>query len=137
MRRREFITLIGSAATWPLAASAQPQVRTRRIGVLISVGENDPEGRRWVQSLLQGLAELGWKRGSNLDVDIRFGNGDNERIRMIAKELVAARPEVLEVTSTPGTAAVLAETRTIPVVFRIRLAISSMEHSVVSSEGTA
>ena len=118
MRRRDFVTLLGGvAAAWPLVTIAQPQVRTRRIGVLISVGENDPEGRRWVQSLLQGLAELGWKRGSNLDVDIRFGNSDNERIRMIAKELVAAQPEVLEVTSTPGTAAVLAETRTIPVVF--------------------
>jgi ABC-type uncharacterized transport system substrate-binding protein len=80
----------------------------RRIGVLISVAEADPEGQRWVQALLQGLQESGWKRGTNLEIDLRYGDSNNERMRTIAKELVAAQPEVLQVTSTPGTAAVLA-----------------------------
>jgi putative tryptophan/tyrosine transport system substrate-binding protein len=89
----------------------------RRIGVLISLAKTDPEGQRWVQALLLGLQELGWQRGVNLEVDIRYGDSNNERIKIIAKELVADKPEVLEVTSTPGTAAVLNETRIIPVVF--------------------
>ncbi len=116
--RRELITALGGAAVaWPLAARAQQPDQMRRIGVLISVAEADPEGQRWVQALLQGLRELGWKRGTNLEIDLRYGDSNNERMRTIAKELVAAQPEVLQVTSTPGTAAVLEETRTIPVVF--------------------
>ena len=120
MNRRAFITLLGgAAAAWQLAAHAQQLERMRRIGVLISVAEADLEGQRLVQALLQGLQELGWKRGTNLAVDLRWGNSNNERIRTIAKELVAAQPEVLQVVSTPGTAAVLEETHTIPVVFSI------------------
>ena len=116
MRRREFITLVGSAAaTWPIAARAQQPSQIRRIGVLMSGLEADAQGG--VQALLQGLQDLGWKPGTNLQVDIRYGDGNRERIAAVAKELVAAQPEVLQVTSTPGTAAVLKETRTIPVVF--------------------
>jgi putative tryptophan/tyrosine transport system substrate-binding protein len=118
-KRRDFITLLGGAAAWPVAARAQQSERTRRIGVLVSVSESDPQGQRWLHALLEGLRELGWKRGSNIDVDIRWGDSDNTRIRTIAKELVAAKPEVVQVISTPGTAAVLAATRTIPVVFAI------------------
>jgi putative ABC transport system substrate-binding protein len=117
MNRRAFITALGGAAAWPLAVRAQQPERMRRVGVLISLSEADPEGQRWLQALLQGLQELGWRRGNNLDVEIRWGNSDNERIRMIAKELVAANPEVLQVTSTPGTATILQATQVIPVVF--------------------
>jgi putative ABC transport system substrate-binding protein len=117
LKRRSFISLLGGAATWPLAARAQQGDRMRRMGVLMSVSESDPQGRRWVEALLQGLKELGWKRGGNLEIDLRWGNSDNGRIQTIAKELVAAQHEVLQVTSTPGTAAVLEATRTIPVVF--------------------
>ena len=103
MRRREFVTLLGSTAiTWPLATRAQQSLRMRRIGVLVSLAKTDPEGQRWVQALLLGLHELGWQRGVNLEVDIRYGDSNNERIKIIAKELVADKPEVLEVTSTPG-----------------------------------
>jgi ABC-type uncharacterized transport system substrate-binding protein len=121
MRRRDFVILLGSATVaWPLAARAQQQpTRVRRIGVLISLAESDPEGQRWVRSLLQGLQELGWRPDANLQIDFRYGNSNNEQIVAAAKELVAARPEVLEVTSTPGTAAVLSETHTIPVIFSI------------------
>jgi putative tryptophan/tyrosine transport system substrate-binding protein len=118
MRRRDFITLLGSAtAAGLLGARAQQPSQIRRIGVLISVSEADPEGQRSVQALLQGLQDLGWKPGTNLQVDIRYGDGNRERIAAVAKELVAAQPEVLEVETTPGTAAVLKETQTIPIVF--------------------
>jgi putative tryptophan/tyrosine transport system substrate-binding protein len=119
MRRRDFITLLGSAtAAWPLGARAQQPSQIRRIGVLIaSSAEADPEGQRSVQALLQGLQDLGWKPGTNLQVDIRYGDGNRERIAAVAKELVAVQPEVLEVETTPGTAAVLKETHTIPIVF--------------------
>jgi len=121
MRRRDFIKgIVGSAAAWPLAAQGQQQLDgVRRIGVLITVGEDDPQGQQQVQTLLQSLQELGWKRGTNLEVDLRWGRTNNERIQMMAKELVAEQPDVIQVTTTPGTAAVLRETRTIPVVFSI------------------
>jgi putative ABC transport system substrate-binding protein len=87
--------------------------------MLNTLAENDPQGQQQEQTLLQSLQELGWKRGTNLEVDLRWGASNNERIQMIAKELVAAQPDVIQVTTTPGTAAVLRETRTIPVVFSI------------------
>jgi putative tryptophan/tyrosine transport system substrate-binding protein len=90
----------------------------RRIGVLIAAPENDAEAKRMLRALLQGLQELGWKPATNLQIDIRCGEGRPERIAAAAKELVAAaQPELLAVETTPGTAAVLKETRTIPVVF--------------------
>jgi ABC-type uncharacterized transport system substrate-binding protein len=118
MRRREFITLLGSAAVArPLVARAQQSSQMRRIGVLIASPENDAESNRALRALLQGLQELGWKPGTNLQIDIRYGDGLPERIAAAAKELVASQPELLEIETTPGTAAVLKETRTIPVVF--------------------
>jgi len=119
MKRRQFIGLLGGAAAWPVAARAQRSDRVRRIGMLNTLAEDDPQGQQQEQTLLQSLQELGWKRGTNLEVDLRWGASNNERIQMIAKELVAAQPDVIQVTTTPGTAAVLRETRTIPVVFSI------------------
>jgi putative tryptophan/tyrosine transport system substrate-binding protein len=120
MRRREFIRLLGGAAvTWPVRARGQQFDRVRRIGVLIALGEDDPQGQQQSQTLLQSLQELGWKRGTNLEVDLRWGGTNNERIQMMAKELVAEQPDVIQVTTTPATAAVLRETRTISVVFSI------------------
>jgi len=118
MRRRDFITLLGSAtAAWPLGARAQESSQMRRIGVLIAGSENDPEFQRHLRALVQGLQELGWKPGINLQIEIRYGGGLPERIAAAAKELVAAQPELLVVETTPGTAAVLKETHTIPFVF--------------------
>jgi putative tryptophan/tyrosine transport system substrate-binding protein len=111
MRRRKFITLLGSAAAaWPLVARAQQPSQMRRIGVLIAAPENDADAKRMLRALLQGLQELGWKPGTNLQIEIRYGGGLPERIAAAAKELVAAQPEVLEIETTPGTAAVLMET---------------------------
>jgi putative tryptophan/tyrosine transport system substrate-binding protein len=118
MRRREFITLLGSlAAGWPLAARAQQPEHMRRIGVLMSVEENDPEGKTQLSRFTQGLVETGWTDGHNLRMEVRWGGGDVNRTRTFAKELVALQPDVILAQGTPGTAALQRETRTIPIVF--------------------
>ena len=86
MRRREFITLLGGAAAWPLAARAQQTERMRRIGVLMSVEENDPEGKTQLSQFTQGLAESGWTDGRNLRMEVRWGGGDVNRTRTFTKE---------------------------------------------------
>jgi putative ABC transport system substrate-binding protein len=73
MKRREFIAGLGGAAAWPLTARGQQSERVRRVGVLITVGEDDPQGQQQAQTLLRSLQELGWKRGTNLEVDLRWG----------------------------------------------------------------
>jgi putative tryptophan/tyrosine transport system substrate-binding protein len=116
MKRRQFITLLGSAASWPLAARAQQPERMRLIGVLMSVEEN-AEGKTELSAFTQGLAESGWTDGRNLRMEVRWGGGDVDRTRTFAKELVALQPDVILAQGTPGTAALQRETRTIPVVF--------------------
>jgi putative ABC transport system substrate-binding protein len=118
MKRREFITLLGGAAGWPLAARAQAPGRTRRIGVLMSAQEDDPEGKAQLSGFTRELARLGWTDGHNLRMEIRWGGGsDINRARIFAKELVALQPDVILAQGTPVTAAVQQETRTIPIVF--------------------
>jgi putative tryptophan/tyrosine transport system substrate-binding protein len=118
MRRRDFITLVsGAAVTRPLAAYAQQPERMRVIGVLMSVEENDPEGKTELTRFTQGLAESGWTDGRNLRMEVRWGGGDVNRTRTFAKELVALQPDVILAQGTPGTAALQRETHTIPVVF--------------------
>src|SRR5437763_9747836 len=117
MKRREFITLIGGAAAWPLAARAQQPERMRRIGVLMSADEDDPEGKAQLSGFAQELAALGWTDGGNLRMDIRWGGGNINRARIFAKELVALQPDVILAQGTPVTAALQRETRTIPIVF--------------------
>ena len=89
MRRREFITLLGGAATWPLAASAQQRERVRRIGMLNTFAAKDPEGQARIAALLQALQPLGWTVGTNLRIDQRWGAGDVASTRKNAAELVA------------------------------------------------
>jgi putative ABC transport system substrate-binding protein len=87
LRRREFITLLGTcAAAWPLAAGAQQSDRVRRIGVLLPDVENDPEARRRLAAFTQALAELGWTDGRNVRMDLRWAGTDNNRIRALAQE---------------------------------------------------
>ena len=117
MRRREFITLAGAAATWPLTARAQQAEHVRLVGVLMSVKENAPEGKTELSAFTQSLAESGWTDGRNLRIEVRWGGGDVNRTRTFAKELVALQPDVILAQGTPGTAALQRETRTIPVVF--------------------
>src|SRR6516225_2821762 len=117
MRRREFFTLLGGAAVWPLAARAQQGARVRRIGVLMPWDENDPEGKLRHSAFTQALAGLGWSDGRNLRMDLRWAGGDISRIRALAQELVGLQPDILLTDTTPMTAAVQRETRMIPIVF--------------------
>jgi ABC-type uncharacterized transport system substrate-binding protein len=117
MNRREFIAMVGAAAAWPLAARAQQGTQKRRIGVLLGRGENDPEGRRYAAAFERGLAELGLSAGRNVEIDYRWQTDDAAKRLMIAKELVAANPDVLVANSTPYLTAAREATRTIPIVF--------------------
>jgi putative tryptophan/tyrosine transport system substrate-binding protein len=118
MRRREFISLIGSiAATWPLVARAQRSDEVRRIGVLMPTATTDPPTKLQIAALVHQLQELGWSEGRNLRIDYRWADGDAERMQVFAKELVALQPHLILGRSTPVTAALLKQTRTIPIVF--------------------
>lgn len=118
MRRREFFTIVGgAAAAWPFGARAQQSAGAKRLGVLMSVRENDPEGRAQLSGFMEALAALGWIVDSNLRMEVRWGGGDVNRTRSFAKELVALQPDVILTQGTPGTAALQPETRTIPIVF--------------------
>jgi putative tryptophan/tyrosine transport system substrate-binding protein len=116
--RRQMITLLGGAAVaWPFVGQAQQADRMRRIGVLMSDAENDPEAQSNAAAAQQGLRELGWADGRNVLIDYRWAGGDKDRMRALAKELVGLQPHVILARSTPATAALKAETRTIPIVF--------------------
>jgi hypothetical protein len=103
MRRREFIGVIGGAATWPLAARAEQGGTVRRVGVLMV--ERDPVGQSHLKLFVQKIQELGWTDGRNVQIEVRVTGTDAERTQRFAKELVAWRPDVITTNSTPGTAA--------------------------------
>jgi putative ABC transport system substrate-binding protein len=115
IKRREFIAGLGSAAAWPIVARAQQA--DRRIGVLLPQDENDPVRNTWLSPFTQALADLGWTDGRNVRMDLRWGLGDNNRIRALAQELVGLQPDIIATNGTAATAAVQRETRTIPIVF--------------------
>ncbi len=118
MKRREFIRLAGGvAAAWPVAALAQPHEKIRRIGVLMTVNETDPEGQARIGALRQGLNQLGWFEGKNLTIEYRWAGGDMARLRDCAAELVGLAPDLIVANSTPALATLHAATTTIPVVF--------------------
>ena len=118
MRRRDFIKAVaGSAAAWPLTARAQQTERVGRIGVLNLLAETDPQAQRWDTAFRKGLDELGLIDGRNIHVDYRWGAGSLDRVRLFAQELVRLKPDVLVAGTTPATAALQAETKTIPIVF--------------------
>jgi putative ABC transport system substrate-binding protein len=119
MRRREFIALLGGmAATWPLAARAQT-ARVRRIGVLMGIGEDDPEAKPRVDALLQGLREHGWVEGRNIRLDYRWTAGDLDRTRRLAREIVDLKPDLIVVHSTPAVNALRQLGTTTPMVFAL------------------
>jgi putative ABC transport system substrate-binding protein len=117
IRRREFITGLGSAAAWPVAVRAQRSDRVRHVGVSMNVVQEDPSGPADVMAFRRGLADLGWIEGRNIDIEFRWPGGDVERVRIFAKELVGLRPDVLIGRSTPTTAALKQETGAIPIIF--------------------
>ena len=118
--RRQFITLFGgAAAAWPLAAPAQQGGPVRRLGVLMSYNENDPDAKAQLSAFVEGLAELGWTDGRDIRMDVRWAAGDIDRMRVFAKELVGLHPDVILASTTAVTAALQRETRTIPIVFAL------------------
>jgi putative ABC transport system substrate-binding protein len=117
MIRREFITLLGGAAAWPLAARAQQDGRVRRIGVLMANDENDPEEKRRYSAFTQALAALGWTDRRNARVDVRWGRADVNHTRALAQELVGLHPDIVFTSGTVPTIALQRETQTIPIVF--------------------
>jgi putative ABC transport system substrate-binding protein len=118
VKRRDFITLLGgAAAAWPLAVRAQQGQRMRRIGVLMHLAADDPEGQRRVAAFLQGLQEAGWAVGRNVDIDMRWAAGEAERFRRYAMEILALTPDVILASATPSVLAVQQATRTVPIVF--------------------
>ena len=115
--RRVFITLLGGAAAWPLAARAQQPERMRRVGVLFPLAADDPESPARVTALAQGLQQLGWTDGRNLRIDYRWAAGDPDRYRISAAELVALAPDVIVAGSSPAVTALQQLTHTVPIVF--------------------
>ena len=118
MRRREFITLLGGAATWPLAARAQQPERVRRIGVLMYLAADDAEAQARLAAFTQALKQLGWNDSRNLRIDTRWATADD--IRRHAAELAALAPDVLVAgTGTATVAPLLQATRAVPIVFAL------------------
>jgi putative tryptophan/tyrosine transport system substrate-binding protein len=118
MRRRAFITLLGGAAAWPLAARAQQRGEMRRIGFLWSVfAADDSEGQARGNAFVQGLQELGWSVGRNLRVDYRWGLGDADRLRKAAQELVSLAPDLLFAAGDLAATELQQATRSLPIVF--------------------
>ena len=118
MRRREFITLLGSAATWPLAARAQHAgERMRRIGVLMNIPSNDEEGQARITAFAQALLKLDWTEGGNVRTHTRWAADDVDRYRRYAEELVALTPDVVLASGSPSVEALLRVTRSVPIVF--------------------
>jgi putative tryptophan/tyrosine transport system substrate-binding protein len=120
MNRRAFISLLGGAtAAWPLAARAQQTERVRRVGVLMSVAADGPDGQPRLAAFLKGLQELGWTDGRNVRIDQRWGAGDVERARRYAAELVAFGPDVILASGDHSVVALQQVTRTVPIVFTL------------------
>jgi putative tryptophan/tyrosine transport system substrate-binding protein len=117
MRRRQFITLLsGAAVSWPLGARAQQRDQVRRIGVLTSLAEDDPEIKARLAAFRQGLEKRGWAEGRNVRIDYRYAPA-GAQAPMLAKELVALQPDVVFANATTIIAALQRESRTVPIVF--------------------
>jgi putative tryptophan/tyrosine transport system substrate-binding protein len=117
MKRREFITLLGgAAAAWPVAARAQ-QERMRRIGVLTTLAEADPEPKRWLTAFQVELQKLGWAQGRNISFEYRWPGSDEQRLQSYAAELVKMAPDVIFAATTPALGALHRESRSLPIVF--------------------
>jgi putative ABC transport system substrate-binding protein len=118
MKRREFITLLGGAAAgWPLMARAQQPEAMRRIGILMTNVETDPQGQERIAAFRAGLKELGWTEGRNIQFLLRWSGGDISRIREYTDELIRWRPELIVANGTPVVAAMKRATDAVPIIF--------------------
>ena len=119
MRRREFVGLLGGAATWPLAVRAQQPERMRRIGVLMSTAEDDPESKARLAAFQQTLQQLGWTDGQNMRIEVRWPAGNSELLRKYAAELAALTPDVILASGGSVVSPLIQTTRTVPIVFTL------------------
>ena len=119
IRRRDFISLLGGAAAWPLSAGAQQSGAARRIGVLEGTTESNPFAQANLTAFREALEKLGWTAGRNLRIDYRWAMGDAEAARAGAAELLALTPDVIVITPVVGLAALQRATQTIPIVFTL------------------
>jgi putative ABC transport system substrate-binding protein len=117
LKRREFITLLGGAAAWPLAVAAQQAERIRRIGILMTTTETDSQGQDRFAAFRQGLAKLGWTDARNLQIETRWGAGNAARVQTLAAELAALKPDLLIATNTSSLTALQSQTHAIPIIF--------------------
>jgi putative ABC transport system substrate-binding protein len=118
MKRRDFIKAIaGSTAAWPLAVRAQQSERKGRVGVLMGLAADDAESQDRIAAFEQGLQQLGWTAGRNLQIDYRRGAGDTDATRKYAAELVALAPDVILASGGTVVGVLLQATRTVPIVF--------------------
>src|SRR5499427_4595419 len=120
MRRREFITLVGSVGAWllaPCAATAQPSDRVRRIAVLSGFAATDPEAQARIAALQQGLKELGWTESRNVSIEFRWGTGGAAQMHAFARELIELKPDLILGMTTPAVTVLVEETKTIPILF--------------------
>jgi putative ABC transport system substrate-binding protein len=117
--RREFITLLGGAAVWPLETRAQQPGHMRRIGVLVSAAADDPDFQAWLGAFLQALGELGWTIGRNVRIDTRWAGAKAADVRRHAAELIALAPDVILAPGASAVGPLLQATRTVPIVFPI------------------
>jgi putative ABC transport system substrate-binding protein len=117
MRRREFITLLGGVAAWPLAAKAQQPERMRRIGVLMTLAADDAEGQARLAAFVHDLQQLGWTDGRNVRIDVRWVPGDARLFHRYADELLALAPDAILASATPSVQALQQVNRTVPIVF--------------------
>src|SRR5216683_3421306 len=118
MKRRSFIILLGGAAL-PLVARAQQGNRVRRVAMLMTYAESDAEAQAWVAAFREALEKLGWNQGRNIGIDLRWSAGGRAGTEAAARELVASQPDLILASTTPATAALLQQTRTIPIVFAL------------------
>src|SRR5262245_47909621 len=118
MRRREFIKVIGGLGVgWPLASRAQQTERVRRIGVLMPIAADDPEGKARLTAFQQGLQQLGWTDGRNVRIETRWSKGNADETRKYAAELATLSPDVILATGSNTVAPLLQTARTVPIVF--------------------
>ena len=116
IRRREFVALLASTAAWPFTARAQHSERMRRMGVLMGLAASDPEAQSRVAAFENGLRNLGWVKGRNLSIEYRWA-GDGDGLRGHVVELLAMEPDLILANTTPVTAALQKQSRTVPIVF--------------------
>jgi putative tryptophan/tyrosine transport system substrate-binding protein len=117
VKRRTFIAGLGSAAAWPLAATAQQNERVRRIGMLLSGGQDDTRNHRSIATFAMVLAKSSWTEGRNISIKLLWGHGDAGRIQNNVSEIVRAAPDLIVATGSEATVALKQQTDTLPIVF--------------------